>query len=127
MAQQVVHFEIIGSDPTTLRGYYADLFDWAYTVGDPTTDKVSAMGGYGSVAGAGLNGGVGGGPGFGPRVLFYVGVPDVEAALARAERLGGKRLLGPEPAGAEFVVGHFADPEGNIIGVAGGPAREETR
>jgi len=127
MAQQVVHFEIIGSDPATLRGYYADLFDWEYTLGDPTTDKVSAMGRYGSVADAGINGGVAGGPGFGPRVLFYVGVPDVEAALAKAERLGGKRLMGPEPTGSEFVVGHFADPEGNIVGVAGGAEREGAR
>jgi predicted enzyme related to lactoylglutathione lyase len=120
MAQHVVHFEIIGSDPATLRGYYADLFDWEYDVGDPTTDRVSEPGQYGSVGNAGLNGGVAGGAGFERRVLFYVGVPDVEAALARAEELGGKRVLGPEPSGADFVVGHFTDPEGNLIGVAGG-------
>jgi len=32
-----------------------------------------------------------------PRHL-YVGVPDVEAALGEAERLGGKRQMGPERA-----------------------------
>jgi hypothetical protein len=31
-------------------------------------------------------------------VTFYVGVPDVGAALAEAERLGGKRRMGPEQA-----------------------------
>lgn len=28
MGQPVVHFEIIGSDPARLRGYYGDLFGW---------------------------------------------------------------------------------------------------
>ena len=41
------------------------------------------------------------------------------AALVRAERLGGKRVMGPERAPSGLVVGHFTDPEGNLIGVAG--------
>jgi predicted enzyme related to lactoylglutathione lyase len=48
-----------------------------------------------------------------------VGVPDVEAALAAAERLGGKRLMGPAPGPGDFAVGQFSDPEGNLVGVAG--------
>ena len=40
-------------------------------------------------------------------------------ALAEAARLGGKRQMGPERAPAGLVVGHFTDPEGNLIGVAG--------
>jgi predicted enzyme related to lactoylglutathione lyase len=47
-------------------------------------------------------------------------VSDVEAALAEAERLGGKRIMGPAiNTGGGVVVGHFTDPEGNLIGVAG--------
>jgi uncharacterized protein len=38
---------------------------------------------------------VGGGTGYLSHVIFYVGVPDVEAALREAERLGGKRQMGP--------------------------------
>jgi uncharacterized protein len=64
-------------------------------------------------------GGVGGGAGYESHVLFYVGVPDVEAALRKAESLGGRRLMGPERAPSGLVVGHFTDPEGNLIGVAG--------
>ncbi len=30
------------------------------------------------------------------QVLFYVGVPNVEAALAQAESLGGTRMMGPD-------------------------------
>jgi hypothetical protein len=48
-----------------------------------------------------------------------VGVADVEAALREAERLGGKRQLGPERAPTGLVIGHFTDPEGNLIGLAG--------
>jgi predicted enzyme related to lactoylglutathione lyase len=52
--------------------------------------------------------------------VFYVGVPNVGAALQKAEGLGGKRAMGPEQApGLDLVVGHFTDPEGNLIGLAG--------
>jgi hypothetical protein len=124
MSHPVVHFEIIGADPARLRGYYGELFGWEYGVGDAQTREVSEPGQYGFVDGAstgdgGINGGVGGGPGHAPQVLFYVAVPSVAAALTEAERLGGRRLLGPEPPGADFTVGRFADPEGNVVGVAG--------
>ncbi len=63
---------------------------------------------------------VGGGMGYDGHVIFYVGVPDVEAALQKAESLGGTRRMGPEKnPGANLVVGHFTDPEGHLIGLAG--------
>lgn len=127
MSHPVVHFEIIGERPAELRSYYADLFGWRYDVGDASTEEVSRPGEYGFVSGeesGGINGGVGGGAGFSPRVLFYVGVSDVEAALRRAEELGGKRVMGPARQGA-FAVGQFTDPEGNLVGVAG--LEEESR
>jgi uncharacterized protein len=121
MDHPVVHFEITGADPAALRDYYGRLFGWAYAVGDAQTTAVSAPGEYGFVdsAGDGPNGGVAGGPEVGPRVVFYVQVDGVEAALAEAERLGGTRVLGPEGTPGELVVGHFRDPEGNLVGVAG--------
>ena len=69
--------------------------------------------------GTGIPGGVGGAPGYHSHVLFYIGVTVVEAALQRAETLGGKRRMGPERAPTGLVVGRFTDPEGNLIGVAG--------
>jgi predicted enzyme related to lactoylglutathione lyase len=123
MGQPVVHFEIIGAAPAKLRDYYGGLFDWEFSTGDAITEKVSEPGNYhfvdGATTGDGINGGVGGGAEHQPRVLFYVAVPDVATALLKAESLGGKRLMGPEPAAGEFTVGRFADPEGNVIGVAG--------
>ena len=46
-------------------------------------------------------------------------MPDVEAALREAERLGGKRQMGPERASTGLVAGYFTDPGGNLTGVAG--------
>lgn len=125
MGQPVVHFEIIGTDPGKLREYYGELFDWEFDTSGSVADSVSDAGNYGFVTaeaeGPGIPGGVGGGAGYEPRVLFYVGVPDVETALQKAESLGGRRTMGPERApGGQLVVGHFADPEGHLIGVAGG-------
>jgi predicted enzyme related to lactoylglutathione lyase len=117
-----VHFEIIGTDPASLRDYYGELFGWEFQTGNAATEAVSQKGNYGFVDGStngGINGGVGGGEGHEARVLFYVSVPDVEEALATAERLGGKRVMGPEGEPGTIVVGHFTDPEGNLIGVAG--------
>jgi predicted enzyme related to lactoylglutathione lyase len=82
--------------------------------------------GYGMVAregnvnpdGIGIGGGVGGGPeGYDGHVTFYVEVPDVEAALAKAESLGGTRIMGPEKIMDQVELGLFRDPEGHVIGV----------
>lgn len=125
MADPVVHFEIIGKDPERLRSYFGELFGWHFDTSSPVAAEVSEPSNYGFVEraatpdGTGIPGGVGGGDGYPPHVIFYVGVPDVEAALRAAERLGGQRRMGPERAPAGLVVGHFTDPEGNLIGVAG--------
>jgi predicted enzyme related to lactoylglutathione lyase len=122
MGQPVVHFEIIGTDPAELRRYYGELFGWEFDTSGATADSISEPGHYGFVQPseeAGIPGGVGGGAGYDPHLMFYIGVPDVEAALQEAERLGGKRLMGPERApGRDLVVGHFTDPEGHLIGLA---------
>lgn len=126
MGQPVVHFEIIGRDPEQLRGYFGELFGWQFATGGPVAESVSEAGNYGFTEGAaegegvGIPGGIGGGAGYDSHVMFYVGVPNVEAALAKAESLGGTRRMGPDRSpGTDLVVGHFTDPEGHLIGVAG--------
>jgi predicted enzyme related to lactoylglutathione lyase len=125
MAQPIVHFEIIGKDPAKLRSYFGELFGWEFDTSSPVAQAVSEPDNYGFVDrittsdGTGIPGGVGGGSRYDSRVLFYVGVADVEAALQKAESLGGKRRMGPERAPTGLVVGQFTDPEGNLIGVAG--------
>jgi predicted enzyme related to lactoylglutathione lyase len=125
MGQPVVHFEVIGKDPNGLRNYYGELFGWEFDTSSPVAEAVSEPDNYGFIErnttsdGTGIPGGVGGGPGYDHHVIFYIGVPEVEAALQRAESLGGTRLMGPARAPTGLVVGHFTDPEGNVIGVAG--------
>src|SRR3984893_10340770 len=85
MGLPVVHFEIIGNDPAKLRSYYGDLFGWEFDTSGPVSEAVSQTGDYGFVDrnttgdGVGIPGGVDGGTGYDSRVIFYVGVPDVEA------------------------------------------------
>jgi predicted enzyme related to lactoylglutathione lyase len=121
MGNPVVHFEISGTDPAKLRGYYADLFGWDFDTGSAVAPSISEAGNYGFTTNDGsIPGGVGGGPGYPVQSIFYVGVEDVAAALHEAVRLGGTRTLGPErnPNG-QLVIAHFTDPEGNLIGLAG--------
>ena len=125
MGQPVVHFEIIGNDPDRLRGYYGELFGWEFDTPSPVAREVSEPESYGFLNrvtaedGAGIPGGVGGGAGYQSHSVFYIGVPNVEAALQRAEQLGGTRVMGPARSPSGLVVGHFRDPEGTLIGVAG--------
>ena len=126
MGRPVVHFEVIGKDPNRLRSFFGDLFGWEFDTDAPVAGDVSEQGNYGFVDrnatsdGVGIPGGIGGGAGYDAHALFYVGVPDVEAALQAAQRLGGTRLMGPAAnVDGGVVVGHFRDPEGNLVGVAG--------
>jgi predicted enzyme related to lactoylglutathione lyase len=126
MGNPVVHFEVIGENPEKLRSFYGGLFGWEFDTSAPVAPAISQPGNYGFVDryitddGTGIPGGVGGGVGFRGYAIFYVGVPDVEAALQKAESLGGTRRLGPEVnTGADLAIGHFTDPEGRLIGVAG--------
>jgi uncharacterized protein len=125
MSHPVVHFEVIGKDPDRLRAYFGELFGWQFDTPSPVATEVSEPDRYGfldliaTADGTGIRGGVGGGATHQPHALFYVGVPDVEAALQRAESLGGTRVLGPVTSPSGLVVGHFTDPEGNLMGVAG--------
>jgi predicted enzyme related to lactoylglutathione lyase len=119
MGRPVVHFEVIGKDGEKLRSFFSDLFDWKIDANNPV--------GYGLVAREsnegpdgenGIGGGVGQGPeGYDGHATFYVAVPDVEAALAKAEELGGTRTMGPVEPMPGVVVGMFEDPEGHPIGL----------
>jgi uncharacterized protein len=118
MGQPVVHFEVIGKDAEKLQGYYGELFGWQIDTNNPMKYGVVQRDGNTNADGVGIGGGVGAGPeGYDGHVTFYVEVPDVEAALAKAEELGGTRLMGPDDVMGGLVIGQFADPEGHMIGV----------
>ncbi len=118
MGLPVVHFEVIGKDGEALQRYYSDLFGWEIDANNPMKYGIVAREGNLGPDGIGIGGGVAAGPeGYAGHVTFYVGVPDVEAALAKAESLGGKRIFGPEIIMDSIELGQFMDPEGHLIGV----------
>jgi uncharacterized protein len=117
MGQAVVHFEVMGKDADRLRSFYSQMFGWEIDADNPMN--------YGMVSrednldqGIGIGGGIGPMPeGRDGYVTFYVAVDDVEAAIRKAESLGGTRVMGPMevPDGPEIAL--FNDPEGHMIGV----------
>jgi hypothetical protein len=118
MGQPVVHFEVIGKDGEKLQSYYSDLFGWEIDSDNPVKYGIVQRDGNTNADGVGIGGGVGAGPeGYAGHVTFYVEVPDVEAALAKAESLGGTRIMGPEQIMDGVELGQFADPEGHVVGV----------
>src|SRR4051794_8230390 len=108
MGQPVVHFEVIGQDGEKLQRYYADLFGWEIKADNEMNYGIVDREGNLSPEGIGIGGGIAGGPpGYGGHVTFYVGVPEVEAAVDEDESLGGTRIMGPETIMDMIELGHF--------------------
>ncbi len=120
MGQPVVHFEIIGKDGDKLQNYYSELFGWEIDADNPMNYGLVQRQGNVNAEGVGIGGGVGPAPeGYAGHVTFYVEVPDVEAALVKAESLGGLRMMGPAEVMEGVEIGQFTDPEGHLVGVVG--------
>ncbi len=118
MGQPVVHFEIAGKDGPALQSFYSQLFEWEIDTNNPMGYGVVTREGNTAPDGRGIGGGISQGPeGYPGHVTFYVEVPDVEAALAKAESLGATRMMGPMEVMEGLVIGLFTDPEGHTIGV----------
>jgi uncharacterized protein len=118
MGAPVLHFEVIARDGAAAREFYGELFGWRIDAGNPMEYGMVAREENLDADGVGIGGGVGRGPeGYDGHVTFYVGVPDVEAALAKAAELGGTRTMGPDQVGEGVEIGLFTDPEGHTIGV----------
>ncbi|HSS05455.1 MAG TPA: VOC family protein [Solirubrobacterales bacterium] len=111
MGNPTMWFEVAGKDREALKGFYSQLFEWKLTDMDAMPYTTIDAGGEGIPCGIGAA--PEGNPG---HVTFYVRVDDIEAALAKAEELGGKRAMGPMdiPSGQ---IALFADPEGHVIGL----------
>ena len=118
MGNPVIHFEVTGKDGQALAGFYEQLFGWK-------TQGLPEMG-YWLVEkeGDGIAGGIGTsqeGPG---QVTFYVQVDDPQAALDKAESLGGKTVLPVMTIPNMVTLALFADPEGHVVGVVGSQTPE---
>ena len=112
MSHPVIHAEIRSADPDATRDFFSALFGWTYSDGAfpgytfaDTGDKTALPTAIGPVQGGQ------------DAVLFFVGVDDVEATLARAEELGGQ-IVQPAQHVPGVTFGVFADAQGHIVGVA---------
>ena len=110
----VVHFEVLGRDPSALRKFYSGVFGWQLGPADDGPMQYSMV--HMKESG-GIDGGIGKAPQGPGHVTFYVGVDDAHAALEQVERLGGKTVQPPVevPGGVTFAL--FADPEGHVVGL----------
>jgi len=112
MAHPVIHAEIRSADPDATRAFFADLFGWSYSDG--------AYPGYTFVdtgAEQALPTAISPLQGDGDDVLFFVSVDDVDAALEKAQALGGS-IVQPRQEVPGVSFGVLADAQGHRVGVA---------
>jgi predicted enzyme related to lactoylglutathione lyase len=112
MTHPIVHAEIRSADPDATRSFFGELFGWAYPDGGiPGYTYVDS--GVPDALPAGISPTQGGGE----LVTFYVGVNDMDAALAKTRQLGGRVVQEPASVpGVTFAL--IADPLGHVVGLA---------
>jgi uncharacterized protein len=112
MPSPIVHAEIRSADPDATRAFFGELFGWTFPEG--------AIPGYTYVDTGvpdALPAGISPLQGGGPIVTFFVGVQDIDAAVADATRLGGTVVQPPARVpGVAFAL--IADPAGQVVGLA---------
>ncbi len=109
---QIVHIEFSAKDPKEMGEFYSDLFGWK-------TDFMEAMDYLTFDGGDGPGGGF---PKVGENidagsVLVYISTADVDASLAKVEKLGGKILVPKTEIPMTGWFGIFSDPTGNSVGL----------
>jgi predicted enzyme related to lactoylglutathione lyase len=118
MGAPVVWFEFGGRNGQALQDFYSELFEWKIDANNPLE--------YGTVdtnaGGAGIPGGIWAagdkaGAELGDYVLVTVGVPDIAAAVTKAEGLGAKALVPRWEVPEGPTVAYLRDPEGHLFGL----------
>src|SRR5437763_6574368 len=91
------------------RRFYQELFGWSVNAIDET---------YALIGEGQPTGGIGQAGPEAPYTGFvvYFPVEDVDSALARAENLGGTRVLEPTTTPVSRIA-VFTDPDGNLVGL----------
>lgn len=111
MGQRIAHFEVGSPDFEKLVSFYRELFGWQLQ--DPAD-------GYALIdtrAGSGINGGVSRSSDGTSWVSFYAGVEDPQAALDRAQSLGGTTVVPVTEIPEVVTFAMFTDPDGNLVGL----------
>jgi predicted enzyme related to lactoylglutathione lyase len=118
---KVVHFEVPFDDGDRATTFYREAFGWQLNsmpqfqyvmVSTTATDDQ----GRPSEPGA-INGGMLARQGPISAPVVTIGVDDLDDALSRIEKLGGKVAIGRQPVGDMGYSAYFTDTEGNLIGL----------
>ena len=123
MDSTIVHFEIPADDPERAAQFYRDLFGWRINRWEnpngieywlvetvPTDEK-------GAPVRPGVNGGLMPRTYPGQQPVNYIAVRSVDEAVAKAERLGAKLMMGKTPVPGMGWFAQMSDPEGNVLAV----------
>jgi predicted enzyme related to lactoylglutathione lyase len=123
MDNTIVHFEIPADNPERAAKFYRELFGWKinrwenpngieyYMVETVPTNE------QGQPVRQGVNGGMMPRMFPGQQPVNYVSVESVDKAVAKAEKLGAKVMMGKTPVPGMGWFAQLTDPEGNIIAV----------
>jgi uncharacterized protein len=118
---RVVHFEVPFDDGERAGTFYREAFGWQldsvpemrYTVVTTTPRDEHGR----PAESGGINGGMLRRQGPITAPVVTVSVADIDEALTRIERLGGKVAIGRQPVGDMGFSAYFHDTEGNLIGL----------
>jgi uncharacterized protein len=118
---KVVHFEVPFDDGERATTFYREAFGWQlnsmpqmqYTL---VTTTATDEQGQPTESGA-INGGMLARQGPITSPIIVIDVQDLDEALARVEKLGGKVVLGRQQVGDMGYSAYVNDTEGNVIGL----------
>jgi uncharacterized protein len=110
MSAPIMQWQIVTANPDSLGKFYNELFGW-------TVSANNALG-YREVASGNVKGGFWPAPPGAPSfVQLFVGVPDVEASVAKATALGAKVIVPVTTLPDGDVMAVVADPMGVTFGL----------
>jgi uncharacterized protein len=120
MSGKVVHFELPADDVERARDFYHEAFgsqlqsmpEMGYTLltTTPTGDQ-------GPIEPGAINGGMMARQAPFTAPVIVIEVDDIDEALTRVDKLGGKAVVGRQAVAGMGFTGYFQDPEGNLIGL----------
>lgn len=111
---RVVHFEILVDDPDRASRFYRDALGWEIkTVQGPQSYRLVSTGPNEI---PGINGGILGRQ-FPQAVINTVQVESLKETVARIEKAGGKKVLGPNAVPGVGIHAYCVDTEGAIFGI----------
>ena len=104
MPAPIVFFDIAGPQSESLKSFYSDLFDW----------NIADNGSFSVPVATPMKASIREDP---ADKMFYVGVADIAATLKSVEGRGGTITAPRFEVPGVVVLGLFADPAGNHVGL----------